>query len=198
MANSIANRLLAVSLLAVLWPILLILYFLVEWQLGAPAIFIQERAGLQGKRFRLLKFRSMTDEQDENGVLKPDAERLTAFGRFLRSTSLDELPEIINILRGEMNFVGPRPLLPDYLPLYNARQARRHEVKPGLTGWAQINGRNALSWQDRLEFDVWYVEHRSLLLDIKIVWKTLFKVVLRDGINGAGSATMERFRGDDR
>jgi lipopolysaccharide/colanic/teichoic acid biosynthesis glycosyltransferase len=150
---------------------------------------------MYGHPFQLVKFRTMTDEKDAAGHLLPDTDRLTRFGKFLRSTSMDELPELWNVIRGDMSLVGPRPLLTEYLPLYSARQARRHEVKPGLTGWAQVNGRNALTWEDRLEMDVWYVENRSLLRDLKIIWMTLGIVLNRKGISHEGSATMERFRG---
>jgi lipopolysaccharide/colanic/teichoic acid biosynthesis glycosyltransferase len=165
--------------------------------LGTPILFKQTRIGLDEKPFQIIKFRTMTDQRNEAGELCPDSVRLTRFGKFLRSTSLDELPELYNILRREMSLVGPRPLLPDYLPLYNARQAKRHKVRPGLTGWAQVNGRNALDWKDRLEMDAWYVENRSLLLDLKIICKTALTVLRRDGISSAESATMTRFRGND-
>ncbi len=150
---------------------------------------------MHGRPFQLLKFRTMTDSRDTAGNLLPDEVRMTRFGKFLRSSSLDELPELWNVLRGDMSLVGPRPLLTEYLPLYSARQARRHEVKPGLTGWAQVNGRNALTWEDRLEMDVWYVENRSWLLDLKIILKTIKIVLRREGVNHPGSATMEKFRG---
>ncbi len=176
-------------------PTLLAVAVLVWVKLGSPILFRQQRPGRNGKTFELLKFRSMTDEKDQTGQLLPDAARLNSFGRWLRSTSLDELPELFNIARGEMSFVGPRPLLVEYLPLYSARQARRHEIEPGLTGWAQINGRNTLSWDERLELDVWYVENRNLMLDFRILWRTLFKVLKRSDISQVGSATMTRFEG---
>jgi len=182
--------------LIALLPLLLAVAVLVRLLLGSPVLFRQERPGLHGQTFQLVKFRTMTDAADAGGRPLPDADRLTRFGRFLRSTSLDELPELWNVLTGDMSLVGPRPLLTEYLPLFSARQARRHEVKPGLTGWAQVNGRNALTWEDRLEMDVWYVENRSWLLDLKIIWKTIRIVLLREGINQQGSATMERFRGN--
>lgn len=183
--------------LAVMWPILLVLVCIVGYNLGAPVFFRQTRIGFKSKQFQILKFRTMTDQRDEAGKLLPDSIRLTALGRFLRSTSLDELPELYNILSGEMSLVGPRPLLVDYLHLYSARQALRHDVRPGLTGWAQINGRNAVSWQDRLEMDAWYVENQSFALDIRILCKTVAKVVRREGINSAGSVTMTPFQGND-
>ncbi|NPV05202.1 MAG: sugar transferase [Syntrophaceae bacterium] len=184
-----------VAALLALSPVMLIIAALVRLFLGSPVLFRQERPGLHGRPFMLVKFRTMTDEMDAGGRPLPDADRLTRFGRFLRSTSLDELPEFWNVLKGDMSLVGPRPLLTEYLPLYNARQARRHEVKPGLTGWAQVNGRNALTWEDRLEMDVWYVENRSMLLDLKILWRTIRIVLHREGISHQGSATMERFTG---
>ena len=172
---------------------------LLAWQirrnLGSPVFFCQIRPGLQGRLFRMVKFRTMTDARGADGELLPDADRLTPFGRFLRASSLDELPELWNVLKGDMSLVGPRPLLMDYLPLYSAEQSRRHEVRPGITGWAQINGRNALSWDEKFKLDVWYVDNRSLWLDIKILWLTVRKVLVRDGISAAGEATMPRFVG---
>ena len=180
-------------------PLLLVLLALlsvvVAWRLGRPVFFRQVRPGRHGKLFTLYKFRTMTDARDAEGRLLPDAARLTPFGRFLRSTSLDELPSLLNFVRGEIALVGPRPLLVDYLPLYSPVQARRHEVRPGLTGWAQVNGRNTLSWDDRLALDIWYVDNRSLGLDLKIIALTLLRVVRREGITGEGSATMTRFEG---
>ncbi|WOA33082.1 sugar transferase [Alloalcanivorax xenomutans] len=181
--------------LFLLSPILIVLILLVYHKHGLPILFSQARPGRNGKSFRMIKFRTMTDERDENGELLPDDVRLTKFGAFLRSTSLDELPELINVLKGDMSLVGPRPLLMEYLPLYSERQYRRHEVRPGITGWAQINGRNALSWDEKFELDVWYVENRSLWLDIKILFLTVLKVVKRDGISHGGEATMPRFEG---
>ena len=183
-----------VALIA-LFLVLLVIAALVRLFLGSPVLFRQLRPGLQGQPFPLIKFRTMTAGKDAEGQLLPDADRLIRFGKLLRSTSLDELPEFWNVVKGDMSLVGPRPLLMEYLPLYSDRQARRHEVKPGLTGWAQVNGRNALSWEDRFELDVWYVENQSLLLDLKILWMTLGIVVKRKGIRQEGSATMERFRG---
>jgi lipopolysaccharide/colanic/teichoic acid biosynthesis glycosyltransferase len=176
-------------------PVLLALAILVRFKHGSPVLFRQRRPGLNGQPFEMLKFRSMSNARDEAGDLLPDAVRLTRFGRFLRSTSLDELPELINVLKGEMSLVGPRPLLMEYLPRYTPEQARRHDVKPGITGWAQINGRNAISWEEKFALDVWYVEHRSLWLDLKILWLTVWQVVKRDGINAAGEATMPVFMG---
>nr|WP_255461668.1 sugar transferase [Alcanivorax xiamenensis] len=181
--------------LLVLSPVLLVLAIMIRSKLGSPILFTQERPGLDGKPFKMMKFRTMTDERDEEGDLLPDEARLTRFGAFLRSTSLDELPELINVLKGDMSLVGPRPLLMEYLPLYSERQYRRHEVRPGITGWAQINGRNALSWDEKFELDVWYVENRSLWLDIKILFLTVLKVVKRDGISHGEEATMPKFTG---
>ena len=176
-------------------PILVIVAILVRTKLGSPVLFRQERPGKNGKIFRMYKFRSMTDQRDAQGELLPDGVRLTAFGKMLRATSLDELPELFNILKGEMSIVGPRPLLVQYLPLYNAHQARRHEVRPGLTGWAQVNGRNAISWEAKFDLDVDYVDHISLKKDLHIVGLTLKKVFVREGINQVGEATMEPFKG---
>lgn len=174
---------------------LLILAWKIRRTLGAPVFFCQTRPGLRGSPFRMIKFRTMTDACGPDGLLLPDASRLTEFGRFLRASSLDELPELWNVLRGEMSLVGPRPLLMEYLPLYSTYQARRHEVRPGITGWAQVNGRNALAWGEKFRLDVWYVEHRSLLLDLRILWLTLRKVLARDGISAVGEATMPKFTG---
>lgn len=172
---------------------------LLAWQvrrkLGSPVFFTQVRPGLHGKPFKMIKFRTMTSERGPDGELLPDAVRLTPFGRFLRSSSLDELPELWNVLKGDMSLVGPRPLLMEYLPLYSTAQARRHEVRPGITGWAQVNGRNAISWDAKFKLDVWYVDHRSLWLDVKILWRTVKKVLVRDGISAEGEATMPRFTG---
>ena len=171
------------------------LYALIYFKLGHPVFFSQVRPGLRGQAFKMVKFRTMTDERGADGLLLPDADRLTPFGRFLRASSLDELPELWNVVRGEMSLVGPRPLLMDYLPLYNSEQARRHDVQPGITGWAQVNGRNALSWDEKFKLDVWYVDNHSIWLDIKILWLTIRKVVARDGISAAGEATMSKFTG---
>lgn len=185
----------AAALILLVLP-LAVLIVLVRRRLGSPVFFRQIRPGLHGKPFEMVKFRTMTDERDANGALLPDAVRLTPFGRFLRSTSLDELPELWNVLKGEMSLVGPRPLLMEYLPLYSAEQARRHEVRPGITGWAQVNGRNTVAWEDKFKLDVWYVENRSIFLDIRILWLTVRKVIMRDGISAAGEATMARFTGN--
>lgn len=181
--------------LLLLSPLLICLGVLVRAKMGSPILFRQTRPGRGGKPFGMLKFRTMTDARDADGQLLPDELRLNAFGKWLRSTSLDELPELWNILNGDMSIVGPRPLLMQYLPLYSAEQMRRHEVRPGLTGWAQVNGRNNLSWDDRFKLDVWYVDHRSLLLDLKVIFKTFQIVFRRQGINQAGEATMPAFVG---
>ena len=164
---------------------------------GAGAFFTQERPGKDGKIFKVIKFKSMTDERDEDGQLLPDAERLTAVGRFIRSTSLDELPQLLNVLKGDMALIGPRPLLPQYLPLYSKEQARRHEVRPGITGWAQVHGRNAISWTEKFKLDVWYVDHVSLRVDLEVVFLTIKKVLKREGISQEGQATMEMFNGNN-
>ncbi|MFM8549357.1 MAG: sugar transferase [Verrucomicrobiota bacterium] len=176
-------------------PLLLVVAILVRLKLGSPVLFIQERPGLRGRPFRMVKFRTMTDERGPDGELLSDAVRLTAFGKFLRSTTLDEFPEMWNVLVGDMSVVGPRPLLMRYLVRYDAFQARRMEVKPGVTGWAQVNGRNALNWDEKFALDVWYVDHRTFWLDMRIVVRTFFKVFARSGINSDKSATMEEFRG---
>lgn len=182
----------------VLSPIFLIVALLVKIKLGSPVIFKQQRPGLNEKIFTMYKFRTMTDERDENGELLPDSVRLTKFGRFLRSTSLDELPELFNILKGDMSIVGPRPLLVQYLPLYNDHQKRRHEVRPGLTGLAQVNGRNAISWEEKFDLDVRYVDHVSFIGDWKIILLTVKKVFVREGINSETAATMEPFTGNKK
>lgn len=183
--------------LVVLAPVLAVVAALVRVKLGSPVLFRHERAGLHGEPFLLTKFRTMTDERDAGGRLLPDEERLPPFGRFLRSTSLDELPELLHVLRGEMSLVGPRPLPVVYLDRYSPRQARRHEVAPGVTGWAQVNGRNSTDWPERFEMDVWYVDHRSLWLDLRILWRTLRVVASRGGVNEEGQATMTEFLGAD-
>ncbi len=190
------DLLLSIGLVLALALPLLLLWALVRRKLGSPVLFRQVRPGLHGRPFMMVKFRTMTDERGADGELLPDARRLTSFGRFLRATSLDELPELWNVLRGEMSLVGPRPLLMEYLPLYSPEQARRHEVRPGITGWAQVNGRNALSWEGRFKLDVWYVDHRSLWLDLRILWLTMRKVIVREGISAQGEATMPRFTGN--
>lgn len=181
--------------LAVFAPVLFVIAILVRVLLGSPVLFTQTRPGMHGRPFKLVKFRTMTDARDPAGLLLPDSVRLTPFGKFLRSTSIDELPELVNVLKGEMSLVGPRPLLMEYLPLYTERQARRHEARPGITGWAQINGRNAVSWEQKFEFDVWYVDNRSAWLDVKILALTAAKVLCREGVSQQGHATVEQFRG---
>ncbi len=184
-------------ILIVASPIILITSILVKTKLGSPIIFKQKRPGLNDKPFYLYKFRTMTDERDESGELLPDEQRLTKTGKFIRRLSLDELPQLFNVLRGDISLVGPRPLLMEYLPLYTKEQARRHEVKPGITGWAQINGRNAISWEEKFKLDVWYVDNQSFVLDIKILLWTVLKVFKSEGISQEGQATMEKFRGTD-
>lgn len=176
-------------------PLLLVIALAVRAKLGSPIFYRQNRPGYQGRLFELVKFRTMTDQRDAEGNLLPDAQRLPPFGHWLRSTSLDELPELFNVIKGEMSLVGPRPLLVQYLDRYTPEQARRHEVRPGLTGWAQVNGRNAIAWEDKFKLDVWYVDHRSVCLDLKIIFMTLKKVLRREGISAAGDATMPEFRG---
>lgn len=184
-------------LLLLLLPVLLMVYFLVRLKLGTPVFFRQVRPGLNGSPFNMIKFRTMTGDRDADGNLLPDHDRLTDFGKFLRSASLDELPELWNVLKGDMSLVGPRPLLMEYLPLYSKEQCRRHEVRPGVTGWAQVNGRNAIAWEDKFQLDVWYVDNRSLWLDVKILFLTVKKVLVRDGISAQGDATMPVFKGAD-
>jgi len=193
--KKVLDFILASIAMVLLSPIILILIILIKLKLGSPVFFKQQRPGYRGKLFTLYKFRTMTDERDTEGKLLSDENRLTKLGRFLRSSSLDELPEFINVAKGEMSFVGPRPLLVEYLPLYSEIQMRRHDVKPGITGWAQINGRNELSWLEKFELDVWYVDNISFILDIKILWLTLCKVLSREGISQKGKATMEKFTG---
>lgn len=187
--------LISVTALVVLFLPLLFLYFLIKKKIGSPVLFRQQRPGLNGEPFEMIKFRTMSNAIDSNGVLLSDALRLTKVGRILRTTSLDELPELWNVLKGDMSLVGPRPLLIQYLPLYTPEQARRHDVRPGITGWAQVNGRNAISWDEKFALDVWYVDHRSLWLDVRILWLTVRKVLVRDGISAAGEATMPAFTG---
>lgn len=187
---------LVLCVLLVIWPILLVITVWLHFaNKGAGAFFTQDRPGKNGKIFKVIKYKTMTDERDAEGNLLPDADRLTKVGRFVRSTSIDELPQLINVLKGDMALIGPRPLLPQYLPLYSPEQARRHEVRPGITGWAQINGRNAISWTKKFEYDVWYVDHCSFWLDLKIVFLTIKKVFIREGISQEGQATMEFFNG---
>lgn len=196
MAKRWIDIIIAVTALVIFGPALLVLALIVAMKLGTPVLFTQDRPGLGGRIFRLFKFRTMTDARDESGQLLPDSERLTAFGRFMRSASLDELPELWNVLRGDMSLVGPRPLLVEYLERYTPEQARRHEVRPGITGWAQVNGRNALSWEERFALDVWYVDNRSLWLDVKILAMTVSKVLRREGVTSPGHATMPEFTGE--
>ena len=190
--------LISVVILLALLPLLIVVYIMLFFaNKKAGVFFIQDRVGKGNRIFRILKFKTMTDETDHNGVLLPDQDRFTGIGRFLRSTSLDELPQLINVLKGDMSIIGPRPLLVKYLPRYSIEQARRHEVRPGITGWAQCNGRNTLSWNDKFKLDVWYVDHYSLLLDLTIIFKTIRGVLLRQGINSSSSATMEEFNGNN-
>lgn len=193
--KAVSDRIAAFVILLVATPVVVALVLIVRYKLGSPVLFRQQRPGLYGRPIILRKFRTMTDGCDAAGNLLPDAERLTKFGSFLRSTSLDELPELINILKGEMSLVGPRPLLTQYLPLYTPEQMRRHEVRPGITGWAQVNGRNTLSWEEKFALDVWYVDNLSLWLDVKIILLTLYQIVKREGINQPGQATIKPFEG---
>ncbi len=181
--------------LILLSPVMITLIIMVRLKLGSPVLFVQTRPGLGGKPFRMYKFRTMTNETGPDGQLLPDAQRLSSFGKWLRSTSLDELPELLNVLKGDMSLVGPRPLLMEYLPLYSPEQFRRHEVKPGMTGWAQVNGRNAISWEEKFRLDVWYVDNRSFWLDIKILLLTIKKVFNREGISASGEVTAPAFKG---
>lgn len=186
----------ALIVLAIIWPILLVITVWLHFvNKGAGAFFLQERPGKGGKIFKVIKFKSMTDERDADGNLLPDAQRLTKVGRFVRSTSIDELPQLINVLKGDMALIGPRPLRVEYLPLYSKEQARRHEVRPGITGWAQVHGRNAISWSEKFKLDVWYVDHCSFTLDLRIIFLTIKKVLIREGISQEGQATMEVFNG---
>ena len=191
----IADILISLIALIVLSPIILIVAILIRIKLGSPIFFVQERIGKDNKTFKMIKFRTMKDAKDKNGNLLPDSERMTKFGKTLRSLSIDELPELINILKGDMSLVGPRPLLVEYLPLYNEEQIKRHNVLPGLTGYAQVNGRNSLSWNEKFKLDVWYVENWSMMLDIKILFQTVYKVFKREGISQEGNVTMEKFNG---
>jgi sugar transferase EpsL len=184
--------------IVLLSPLVLAVAVAVRVKMGAPVLFRQQRPGLHGKPFTLLKFRTMCDGIDADGKMLPDGARLTRLGKFLRRTSLDELTELLNVLRGDMSLVGPRPLLTEYLLLYSAEQARRHDVRPGITGWAQINGRNAISWEQKLGYDIWYIDHRSIWLDIRILWVSVVKVMRAEGISQVGHATTEKFRGNAR
>lgn len=202
MYNNYLKRLfdfiIALFALTFLWPILLLVTLWLHLaNKGTGAFFFQERPGKQCKIFKVVKFKTMSDERDAQGNLLPDKDRLTPIGKFVRSTSLDELPQLINVLKGDMALIGPRPLLPQYLPLYSEKQARRHEIRPGITGWAQINGRNAISWTQKFEYDVWYVDHLSFLLDLKIIFLTIKKVFVREGISQEGNVTMEYFTGNN-
>jgi sugar transferase EpsL len=191
----ILDTALIVLILPLVAPLIILVALLVKFNLGSPVFFKQRRPGINGNLFNLYKFRTMTEKVDQNLIILSDSQRLTKFGKFLRSSSLDELPEIWNILNGSMSLVGPRPLLEEYLPLYSEDQYRRHKVKPGITGWAQINGRNAISWEDKFDYDIWYVDNQSLLLDIKILFLTIIKVINRDGISANGEDTMYKFTG---
>ena len=189
--------LLALTAIFLLFMPILFLCFLIQFKFGSPIFFIQTRPGLNGKPFNLVKFRSMTNINTALSQQQSDAARLTPFGKFIRASSLDELPELWNVLKGEMSLVGPRPLLMEYLPLYTPDQFKRHDVRPGITGWAQVNGRNAISWEEKFKLDVWYVNNHGLLLDLKILWLTICKVIARDGINATGEATMKKFKGTE-
>jgi len=192
------DKLLAILLILLFFPFLLIISFLIFFKIGRPILFTQKRPTLNGKIFTIYKFRTMTNEKDKSGELLSDDKRLTGIGKFIRKTSLDELPQLFNVLKGEMSFVGPRPLLVEYLELYSDEQKRRHDVKAGITGWAQVNGRNAISWEQKFEYDVWYVENQSFLLDIKILWMTFLKVLKRSDVSSSTSATMEKFKGREK
>jgi sugar transferase EpsL len=184
-------------MLLILSPVILVVAILVRMKLGSPILFTQIRPGKSAKLFKVYKFRTMTNQKDAKGELLPDALRLTRFGQFLRSSSLDELPQLFNVFKGDISLVGPRPLLVEYLPLYSSEQARRHEVRPGITGWAQINGRNAISWEEKFKLDIWYVDHQSFFLDMKILWKTLLKVLKKEGIASDSHVTMPKFMGSE-
>ena len=196
MLKSIFDKTLALFLIILFSPIYTIIASLILLKMGKPILFRQQRPGLHEQIFSIYKFRTMTNEKDEKGKLLPDDKRLVCIGKLIRSTSLDELPQIFNVLKGDMSFVGPRPLLIEYLPLYNEQQKKRHAVKPGITGWAQVNGRNAISWEQKFEYDVWYVENQSFLLDMKILWMTFLKVLNRSDINQDGKSTIENFKGN--
>lgn len=195
MLKSLFDKTLALFLIILFSPIYIVVSLLIFLKMGSPILFRQKRPGYKEKIFGIYKFRTMTNEKDANGNLLPDDKRLVGIGKFIRSTSLDELPQLFNVLKGDMSFVGPRPLLVEYLPLYNEKQKRRHDVKPGITGWAQVNGRNAISWEQKFDYDVWYVDNQSFWLDIKILWLTFLKVVKRSDISSSTSSTMEKFTG---
>lgn len=197
MIKTTFDRVLALFLILLFLPIYLIVSLIILLKMGRPVFFTQKRPGYKEKIFSIYKFRTMTDEKDENGNLLPDEKRLLGVGKFIRSTSLDELPQLFNVLKGDMSFVGPRPLLVEYLRLYSDEQKRRHNVKPGITGWAQVNGRNAISWEDKFKYDVWYVDNQSFFLDMKILWITFLKVLRRKGISSNTSVTMEKFTGNE-
>ena len=198
MFKSIFDKTLALFLIILFSPIYIVVSLLIFFKMGSPILFRQKRPGYKEKIFGIYKFRTMTNEKDVDGNLLPDDKRLVGIGKFIRSTSLDELPQLFNVLKGEMSFVGPRPLLEEYLPLYNEKQKRRHDVKPGITGWAQVNGRNAISWEQKFDYDVWYVDNQSFWLDIKILWLTFLKVVKRSDISSSTSSTMEKFTGSKK
>ncbi|MCT7445504.1 undecaprenyl phosphate N,N'-diacetylbacillosamine 1-phosphate transferase [Aliarcobacter cryaerophilus] len=195
MMKNLFDKTLALFLIILFSPIYIVVSLLIFLKMGSPILFRQKRPGYKEKIFGIYKFRTMTNEKDEFGNLLPDDKRLVGIGKFIRSTSLDELPQLFNVLKGEMSFVGPRPLLEEYLPLYNEKQKRRHDVKPGITGWAQVNGRNAISWEQKFDYDIWYVDNQSFWLDIKILWLTFLKVVKRSDISSSTSSTMEKFTG---
>ena len=195
MFKSLFDKTLALFLIILFSPIYIVVSLLIFFKMGSPILFRQKRPGYKEEIFGIYKFRTMTNKKDANGNLLPDDKRLVGIGKFIRSTSLDELPQLFNVLKGEMSFVGPRPLLEEYLPLYNEKQKRRHDVKPGITGWAQVNGRNAISWEQKFDYDVWYVDNQSFWLDIKILWLTFLKVVKRSDISSSTSSTMEKFTG---
>ena len=188
---------LSLVLIVLFMPFYIVVSLLICWKMGRPILFKQQRPGYKEKIFGIYKFRTMTNEKDENGQLLPDEKRLVGLGKFIRSSSLDELPQLFNVLKGEMSFVGPRPLLIEYLDLYNDEQKKRHDVLPGITGWAQVNGRNAISWEDKFKLDVWYVEHQSFILDMKIMWMTFLKVIKRSDVSSDTSVTMEKFEGSE-
>jgi len=192
------DRALAVVLMFLLSPLFIMTAVLVYIEMGTPIFFRQQRPGLCGRIFEIIKFRTMVEKRDKHGMLLPDDQRLNGIGKFIRSSSLDELPQLLNVFKGHMSFIGPRPLLVEYLELYTQEQQRRHEVKPGITGWAQVNGRNAISWEEKFQYDVWYVDHLTFGLDIKIMWMTLLKVFARGGISSGTSVTMEKFKGSRR
>ena len=194
--KNLFDKTLALFLIILFSPIYIVVSLLIFFKMGSPILFRQQRPGYKEKIFGIYKFRTMTNEKDKFGNLLPDDKRLVGIGKFIRSTSLDELPQLFNVLKGEMSFVGPRPLLEEYLPLYNEKQKRRHDVKPGITGWAQVNGRNAISWEQKFDYDVWYVDNQSFWLDIKILWLTFLKVVKRSDISSSTSSTMEKFTGN--